>query len=80
MGEMIRSDATWNAGELSCGELLMEVRNRLRVMPGKVLRLVATDIAAFDDLAAWCRVTGHTLVQADTENATYWIRSRVECN
>ena len=30
--------------------------------PGQVLRLVARDPGALEDIPAWCRLTGHTLV------------------
>ena len=36
-------DDLWDAGDLSCGELVIHLRNRLRKMPGKVLKVIATD-------------------------------------
>jgi tRNA 2-thiouridine synthesizing protein A len=55
----------WDAGDLGCGELVLELRARLdRMRPGDVLRLVARDPGAPADLPAWCRLTGHTLVSA----------------
>jgi tRNA 2-thiouridine synthesizing protein A len=30
--------------------------------PGQVLRLIARDPGAPQDMPAWCRMTGHTLV------------------
>jgi tRNA 2-thiouridine synthesizing protein A len=57
------SDAEWNAGDLGCGELVLELRGRLQAMaPGQVLRLVAHDPGAPADIPAWCRLTGHALV------------------
>ena len=59
----IRTDAEWDAGDLGCGELVLELRARLGgLRPGGVLRLVARDPGAPADLPAWCRMTGHTLV------------------
>lgn len=56
----------WNAGELGCGELVMQLRSRLnRLPPGSVLEVTALDPAAPLDLPAWCRLTGHRLVVAD---------------
>ena len=53
----------WDAGDLGCGELVLELRARMRrLRPGEVLRLVALDPGAPADLPAWCRMTGHTLV------------------
>ena len=57
------SDAEWNAGDLGCGELVLELRGRLHAMlPGQVLRLEARDPGAPADIPAWCRMTGHILV------------------
>lgn len=56
---------TWDAGELACGELLLELRARLgRLAPGDVLCLVTRDLGAILDIPAWCRVTGHILREA----------------
>lgn len=68
------ADATWDAGDLGCGELVINLRRRLRGMPGATLELIATDAGAPADLAAWCRMTGDTLVRA--EPPVYWIRAR----
>lgn len=57
--------ATWDAGDLGCGELVMYLRLRLKALPpGSALRVVARDPAAPEDLPAWCRLTGHRLVRA----------------
>ena len=57
------ADAEWDAGDLGCGELVLELRNRLQAMaPGRLLRLIALDPGAPADIPAWCRLTGHTLV------------------
>ena len=57
------ADLEWDAGELGCGELVLELRQRLDAMaPGQVLMLRALDPGAPADLPAWCRMTGHTLV------------------
>lgn len=56
-------DEVWDAGDLGCGELLLELRMRLtRMRPGHVLELVARDPGARADLPAWCRMTGHALI------------------
>ena len=57
--------ATYDAGDLGCGDLVLELRNRLRALaPGAVLRVLARDPAAPVDLPAWCGLTGHTLAYA----------------
>ena len=67
-------DTTWNAGDLGCGELVITLRRRLRDMPGATLKLIATDTGAPEDIPAWCRMTGDTLLRA--EPPVYWIRAR----
>jgi tRNA 2-thiouridine synthesizing protein A len=60
-----RGDVAWDAGDLACGDLILQLRGRMEAMlPGHVLRLVALDSGAPEDLPAWCRLTGHTLVSA----------------
>jgi tRNA 2-thiouridine synthesizing protein A len=67
--------AEWNAGELGCGELVLELRNRLTAMkPGQRLELVALDPGAPADIPAWCRMTGHTLVS--TQHPVYLIQRK----
>jgi tRNA 2-thiouridine synthesizing protein A len=56
-------DSEWNAGGLGCGDLVLELRIRLEdLQPGQILRLIATDSGAREDLPAWCRMTKNTLV------------------
>ena len=53
----------WNAGDLGCGELVLELRRRLHAMrPGQVLKLTALDPGAPADIPAWCRMVGHALI------------------
>ena len=70
-----RADAHWDAGDLGCGELVLELRRRLELMqPGQLLELVAYDVGARADVPAWCRMMGHTLI-AD-EHPVYRIRRK----
>jgi len=65
----------WDAGELGCGELVLELRSRLAPMnPGELFRLVALDPGAPADIPAWCRMTGHTLVS--TQHPVYLIQRK----
>jgi tRNA 2-thiouridine synthesizing protein A len=71
----VHADAEWDAGDLGCGELVLELRGRMqRLRPREVLRLVALDPGAPADLPAWCRMTGHTLVSE--EHPVYHIRRK----
>ncbi len=72
----VGEDAVWDAGELGCGELVLGLRKRLHAMPGRVLKVVALDPGAPEDLPAWCRMTGHELLRHDPETGSFWIRAR----
>ncbi len=68
-------DSEWDAGSMGCGDLVLELRNRINFLqPGQVLKLKATDSGAPEDLPAWCRMTGHTLV--GFQHPVYLIRRR----
>ena len=69
-------DDFWDAGDMSCGELVVTLRRRLKSMPGKVLKLIATDLGAPEDLAAFCRMTRNPLVHEAAASHSYWIQSR----
>jgi len=70
-----RVDADWDAGDLACGDLVLQLRFRMEAMPpGHVLRLVALDPGAPEDLPAWCRLTGHVLLA--TDHPVYLIRRK----
>ena len=67
-GELERPllDSEWDAGDMGCGELVFQLRLRLKSMlPGQLLKLTARDPGAPEDLPAWCRLTGHHLTYAD---------------
>lgn len=56
---------TWDAGAMGCGELIVLLRARvLALAPGQVLRVIAQDPGAPEDLPAWSRLTGHPLLHA----------------
>ncbi|MHB8523121.1 MAG: sulfurtransferase TusA family protein [Limisphaerales bacterium] len=68
-------DGEWDAGDMGCGDLVLELRLRLQAMAsGQVLKLSARDPGAREDLPAWCRMTGHALVRAVPPN--YWIKRK----
>jgi len=56
---------SWDAGDLACGELLMLFYFLLRKRPPRsVIKITARDASAPHDLPAWCRLTGHALIEA----------------
>lgn len=70
------ADDEWNAGDMGCGELVIDLRRKLKAMPGRVLKLVACDPGAPIDLPAYCRMTGNELLHHDPAGFSFWIRSR----
>ena len=55
--------AEWDAGDMGCGELVLELRFRLDALrPGQIMKLTARDPGAPADIPAWCRMTGHHLI------------------
>ena len=72
----IDHDFEWNAGELGCGELVLELRQRMRLAPGKVFKVTALDAGAPADIPAWCRMTGNGLLAHDPKLKLFWIRAK----
>jgi tRNA 2-thiouridine synthesizing protein A len=71
----MHADAEWDAGDMGCGDLVLELRIRVHHLgAGQVLKLVARDPGAPADLPAWCRMTGHTLVAE--RHPVYFIRRK----
>jgi tRNA 2-thiouridine synthesizing protein A len=71
-------DDEWDAGDMGCGPLLLELRKRLRAMPGRVLKVRALDPGAPLDLPAWCRLTTNELLRHDPESKCFLIKSRID--
>ena len=69
-------DFEWNAGELGCGDLVLELRQRVRAAPGKVFKVIALDAGAPADIPAWCGMTGNPLLAQDAATKSYWIRAK----
>lgn len=73
--QTIAFDTDWDAGDLACGELVLDLRLRMRKLAsGQVLRLTALDPGAPADIPAWCRMTGHHLLHSDSAAHLYFIQ------
>lgn len=62
---------------LSCPLPILRTKKKLKdVAVGEVLRVIATDPGSVKDMAAFCRQTGHELVDWKDEAGvfSYWIR------
>jgi len=67
--------AEWDAGNMGCGELLLQLRIRLQgLQPGQVLKVIAQDPGAREDMPAWCRLTHHLLIREN--HPEYWIQRK----
>jgi tRNA 2-thiouridine synthesizing protein A len=75
--QSIAFDREWNAGDLGCGDLVLELRIKLRESPGSLLKVVALDPGAPADIPAWCRMTGNELVSQDPAAQAYFIRAKL---
>ncbi|MFM9115229.1 MAG: sulfurtransferase TusA family protein, partial [Planctomycetota bacterium] len=55
-----------DVGDLACGDLLLQLRQKLRSLPpSSRLHWIVRDPGAREDVPAWCRLTGHHLVHQD---------------
>jgi tRNA 2-thiouridine synthesizing protein A len=73
-------DLVLDAGEASCGELLILVVRAMKTLaPGQVLEVVGYDTGALEDLPAWCRLTRNPLLGMERSRpAHFFIRKREE--
>lgn len=61
----------------ACVELLLTMAQQVRALPpGEILKVVTDDLAAREDLGAWCRMTGNELagVVKGKGYANYYVR------
>ena len=62
---MTNFDAEWDAGEMGCGEVLIQLRFKMAELEsGQVFKLTTRDSGAPEEMPAWCRMTGHILVES----------------
>lgn len=60
-----QADAVLDMGEAACGALIMTIFDRIGALaPGQTLAVRAYDRGAFEEVSAWCRMTGHALLSA----------------
>ena len=63
---------TVDARGLACPMPIVKVTQAIRPLPGgAVVELLATDAGSVKDVAAWCRTTGHELIEQTSDGATY---------
>ncbi len=60
--------AVLDARNLLCPLPVIRTQDRIaRMAPGDVLEVRATDPGALNDIPAWCRVSGHRVLEAREE-------------
>jgi uncharacterized OsmC-like protein/TusA-related sulfurtransferase len=66
-------NAMCDGGDLDCGSgLLLIIRNAMAPLPpGGLLEVRSREISVKEDLPAWCRMVGHTLVAAQPGEGKY---------
>ena len=71
--ESIHPDAVRDGGDLDCGSgLLLIIRNAMQPLPpGGMLEVRSREISVKEDLPAWCRLVGHTLVALQAGEGAY---------
>jgi len=61
-----------DARGLSCPMPIVKTAQAVKVLPsGAAIEVLATDAGSVKDMAAWCRTTGHTLVDQTSDGAVY---------
>ena len=65
-GSELGADAFYDAGDRGCAEGPLDaIAAQMRKMqPGQTLEIRATEPSVGNDLPAWCRLAGHTLVES----------------
>lgn len=79
--EMPRPDGVCDGGDLDCGSgLLLIIRNAMQpIAAGGVLEVRSRERSVREDLPAWCRLVGHSLLgitQGDNDYSNYFIRRK----
>ncbi len=60
------SELELDARNTLCPMPVIKTQNKIaELSPGDVLRVVCTDPGALNDIPAWCRINGHTVLRTD---------------
>ncbi|MCA8921079.1 MAG: OsmC family protein [Planctomycetes bacterium] len=73
VGPLPEPDAVCDGGDLDCGSgLLLIIRNAMQPLgAGGVLEVRSRESTVKEDLPAWCRMVGHTLLGTEAGEGTY---------
>ncbi len=66
------ADVTVDAKGLNCPLPILKAKKAMRDVPsGGTLEVFATDPGAVQDFEAFCRTTGHELIESSQDDGTY---------
>ncbi len=69
---LVQISQTVDARGLSCPMPIVKTAQAIKTIdPGAMLEVFATDAGSVKDVAAWCRSTGHELVDQSSDGAVY---------
>lgn len=58
-------DEVYDSVDQGCGDFIMDMRQVMKgLVPGAVLLVASRDAGAPVEIPAWCRLTGHRLMEA----------------
>jgi tRNA 2-thiouridine synthesizing protein A len=61
-----RFDDVFDSVDRGCGDFILELREQIAALPaGAVLMVASRDAGAPVEVPAWCRLTGHRLLEAE---------------
>jgi tRNA 2-thiouridine synthesizing protein A len=67
----MKADKELKASGLACVNLTPEIRNAMKeIQATQVIEVFNDDPASRMGIPAWCRLTGHTLIETNEINAT----------
>jgi tRNA 2-thiouridine synthesizing protein A len=70
-----RAESRFDGGDTGCGEILLDLRIHFRPLAaGTRVAILARDEGAPIEVPAWCRLTGHDLLEA--RHPYYLVRTR----
>ena len=66
------ADQTLDTQGLTCPLPILKAKKAMSSLaPGSILEILATDPGASDDFEAFCRLTGHTLLEQSDNSGVY---------
>jgi tRNA 2-thiouridine synthesizing protein A len=72
MGDMTRN--LLNARRLLCPLPVIRTQDKVKqLQPGDQLEVICTDPGVMQDIPAWCRINGHTVLEIQTDDHEYVI-------